>query len=156
LRLIALAYLVSGGAFTLAAIMGVSLKLYTVLNKRQKKCKQGLVLAFILTVVVTIFSVTTIFATSIIYSLNIIKIPTNAYHQIACMLDTGGSCTGCDATNPVDVCPEWSESDVVRVIQTIMKQSATAAASFFVYSSIALRYGFLLFRHVSSYQIDYV
>jgi hypothetical protein len=42
-----------------------------------------------------IFSVTTIFATSIIYSLNIIKIPTNAYHEIACMLDTGEKMSAC-------------------------------------------------------------
>lgn len=72
------------------------------------------------------------------------------------MLDTGGSCTGCESNNPKEVCPEWSEGDVSRVLQTIMKQSATVAAIFLVYALITLRYGFLLLKHVSSYQIDYV
>lgn len=54
LYMIGLAYLVTGGAFVLAAIMGISLKLYTVLNKRQKKCKQGLVVVFIVTIIVTV------------------------------------------------------------------------------------------------------
>eukprot|EP00804_Cyclotella_cryptica_P026675 CCRYP_007926-RA/>CCRYP_007926-RA protein AED:0.04 eAED:0.04 QI:381/1/1/1/0.5/0.33/3/2170/853 len=156
LYMIGLTYLVSGGAFTLAAIVGISLKLYTVLNKRQKKCKQGLVLVFIVTMIVTILAVATIFVTSIIYSFNIIKIPTNEYHQIACMLDTGGSCTGCDSNTPINVCPEWSEEDVVRVMKTIMKQSATVSATFLVYALVTIRYGFLLLSHVNSYQIDYV
>lgn len=156
LYMIGLTYLVSGGAFMLASVVGISLKLYTVLNKRQKKCKQGLVFVFIATIVVTIFAVATIFVTSLIYSFNIIKIPTDEYHQIACMLDTGGSCTGCDSNNPVNVCPEWTEEDVVRVMKTIMKQSATVSATFLVYALITIRYGFLLLRHVSSYQIDYV
>lgn len=54
LYMIGIAYLVTGGAFALAAIMGISLKCYTVLNKRQKKCKQGLVVVFIVTIVVTV------------------------------------------------------------------------------------------------------
>lgn len=54
LYMIGIAYLVTGGAFALAALMGISLKLYTVLNKRQKKCKQGLVVVFIVTIVVTV------------------------------------------------------------------------------------------------------
>jgi hypothetical protein len=72
------------------------------------------------------------------------------------MLDSGGSCTGCDSPYPEDVCPEWSEADVTRVLKTIMKQSATVAAIFLVYALTTLRYGFLLLKHVSSYQIDYV
>jgi len=136
--------------------MGIILKLYTVLNKRQKKCKQGLVMVFIMTIILTIFGITTIFVTSIIYSLNIVQIPTNTYNSIACMLDTGGSCTGCESPNPAKVCPEWSENDVSRVLKTTMKQSATVAAIFLVYALITLRYGVILFNHVSNYQIDYV
>jgi len=72
------------------------------------------------------------------------------------MLDTGGSCTGCESPNPAKVCPEWSENDVSRVLKTTMKQSATVAAIFLVYALITLRYGVILFNHVSNYQIDYV
>jgi len=54
--MIGLAYLVTGSLFALAAIIGISLKFYTVLNKRQKKCKQALVVAFIVTIVVTVSS----------------------------------------------------------------------------------------------------
>lgn len=52
--MIGIAYLVTGGAFALAAFMGIILKLYTVLNQRQKKFKQALVVVFIGTIVVTV------------------------------------------------------------------------------------------------------
>ena len=77
-------------------------------------------------------------------------------YSIRLVLQTGGSCTGCESPNPAKVCPEWSESDVSRVLKTIMKQSATVAAIFLVYALITLRYGVLLFKHVGNYQIDYV
>lgn len=151
-----LTYFISGAAFAMAALVGYFLKFYSVLNRRQKKCKQGVVIFFIVTTVVTIFSVASIFTTSLIYSLNIVELSLETYHSTACMLDFGGSCTGCDSSNPVEVCPEWTESDVELVLKTIMKQSATVAAIFLVYSLITLRYGFVLFSHVSSYHIEYV
>lgn len=72
------------------------------------------------------------------------------------IMNAGGSCTGCDSIYPDEICPEWSEGDVTRVLKTIMKQSATVAAIFLVYALTTLRYGFLLLKHVNSYQIDYV
>jgi len=160
---IGLAYFLSGGAFTLAAMVGIFLKCYTVLNGRQRRIKQGVVVFFILTIFVTVFAVATIFTTSLIYSLNIIDFQLVSWREIACFLDSGGSCTGCDQVDcspegicPEPICPEWTEDDVKSVLQTIMKQSATLAAIFLVYSLVTLRYGFVQFRHVSKYQIEYV
>mmetsp|Transcript_2879 Transcript_2879/g.5258 ORF Transcript_2879/g.5258 Transcript_2879/m.5258 type:complete len:751 (-) Transcript_2879:1131-3383(-) len=153
---IALVYLVSGGLFTLAAGLGLVLKFYTVLNGRQRRMKQGVVIVFICTIVLTIFTVTTIFVTSLIYSLSIVDLPEDDFRQIACVLDMSGSCTGCEETDLLLMCPEWTDDDVQSVLETIMKQSATLAAIFLVYSMITLRYGFVLFQYVSRYQIEYV
>lgn len=151
-----MAYLISGGAFTLAALVGFFLKCYTVLNGRQRRIKQGVVVVFIVTIFLSLFAVGTIFVTSLIYSLGIINLPTEEPQDIACVLDMSGSCTGCEPGDPGPKCPEWTEEDVQDVLDTIMKQSATLAAIFLVYALITLRYGFLLFRYVSRYQIEYV
>ena len=132
----------------------MQLKFYTVLNGRQRRIKQGVVVVFIVTVLMTVFAVATIFVTSLIYSLNIVDLPLDNYEEIACSLDMRGSCTGCEEEPPQ--CPEWTEEDVRIVLKTIMKQSATLAATFLVYALVTLRYGFTLFRYVSRYQIEYV
>jgi len=51
---------------------------------------------------------------------------------------------------------EWQTGDVVRIIQTQLKQSASLAAIFFLYAFSALRFGFSLRASVSKYEIDYV
>lgn len=155
--LIGLFYILTGAAFLLAAFTGIFLKFYTVLNGRQRRFKQGVVIFFILTIVVTVFSIGTIFITSLLHSFSLVESSTDQqYKRIACDFDRGGSCTGCDQDDPDLICPEWSEEDVQKVLDSIMKQSATLAAIFLVYALITLRYGFVLFRHVSRYQIEYV
>jgi hypothetical protein len=104
----------------------------------------------------TIVAVATIFTTSLIYSLNIVHLDLENYSTIACYLDTGDSCTSCISVDPLQRCPEWSKDDVKSVLQSTLKQSASFAAIFLVYALITLRYGFLLFRYVSRYQIEYV
>jgi hypothetical protein len=137
--------------------VGLFLKFYSVLNRRQRRFKQGVVVLFIFTLVLTVTGVATIFATSLIYSLNIVDLPLENYSDIACYLDTDDSCTGCNSDDPnTQRCPEWSMLDVKSVLQTTLKQSAALAAIFLVYALITLRHGFLLFRHVSRYQIEYV
>jgi hypothetical protein len=184
---ISVAYIISGGAFTLAgesiwenlfvlrisdysyicshlacatlsstALVGVFLKFYTVMNSRQRRFKQGVVVIFVLTLLLTVVAVATIFTTSLIYSLDIVHLPLDEYATIACYLDTGDSCTNCDSVDPFLRCPEWSKDDTKSVLQTTLKQSASLAAIFLVYALITLRYGFLLFRYVSRYQIEYV
>lgn len=132
------------------------LKLYTVLNGRQRRFKQGVVVIFISTIVLTIIAVLTIFTTSLIYSLDIVDLPMDEYSTVACYLDTGGACTRCDDIDPYQRCPEWSKNEVKSILNTILKQSASFAAICFVYALITLRYGFQLFRYVGQYQIEYV
>ncbi|KAL7537067.1 hypothetical protein ACHAWF_005649 [Thalassiosira exigua] len=115
---IALTYFVSGGAFTLAALIGYVLKFYSVLNGRQKKIKQGVVIAFLVTIVLTLFAVGTIFVTSLIYSLRIVDLPFAQRGEIACELDQNGSCTGCNESDDALKCPEWSYVGVMTVLQT--------------------------------------
>lgn len=148
-------YMVSGGSFTLLALVGLVLKCYPVLNTRQKKVKLSMIRFFLVLIILTFFAVAVVFATSLIYSLSIVDLPLTSYSQIACALDMEGSCTGCDSQSE-EVCPEWSKDDVAKVLQTITKQSATIAAIFLVYALSTLKYGFVLFRHVSRYQIEYV
>lgn len=73
--------------------------------------------------------------------------------NVACFLD-GTSCTRCQFE--VRRCPEWSDADVVSVIQTQAKSSATLAAIFFAYAFGAIRFGFKMRTHISTYQIEYV
>lgn len=153
-------YMVSGGSFTLLALVGLVLKCYPVLNTRQKKVKLSMIRFFLVLIILTIFAVAVVFATSLIYSLSIVDLPLTQHSEIACALDMDGSCTGChppsSTQEDVEVCPEWSKEDVAKVLQTITKQSATIAAIFLVYALSTLKYGFVLFRHVSRYQIEYV
>jgi len=156
---IAIAYLVSGGLFFLAALLGILLKFYSVLNSRQRRIKQGIVILFMLTILLTVFSVTTICVTSLIYTLNIVGLSEVFFRDIACAIDLRGSCTGCgqEEIPPLNpICPEWTDEDVQHVLQTVMKQIATFAAICLVYAMITLRYGFVLFQYVSRYQIEYV
>jgi len=151
---IAIGYLTSGGLFTLAAMIGIVLKFYTVLNRRQRRIKQGLVIVFISTIMMTLLAVSTIFVTSLLYSFRFVDLTEDSLQQIACVIDMSGSCTGCDQLPKQ--CPEWTNEDVQKVLATMMKQNTTLAAIFLVYAMITLRYGFVLFAHVSRYQIEYV
>lgn len=102
---------------------------------------------------------TAIFVASISYSVALVDIPITPDQQqnIACGVDTADSCSNCDLHIPdAPKCPEWSLDDVKAVLQTQTKGSATLAILFFLYSFSALRFGFVLRKHVTMYQIDYV
>merc|ERR1711933_480707 len=109
-------------------------------------------IVFLGTIMLTIFGVATIFVASLIYSLDIVDLPADeSLRVIACALDIRGSCTGCDGlkVSYLLICPEWTNEDVERVLQTIMKMVASVAAIDIVYALVALQYGFVLLRHVS-------
>lgn len=74
---------------------------------------------------------------------------------IACSLSPA-TCSFSGNDDREDECPEWTEEDVDRVLSTLLRQLTTLAAIFMVYSIGALRFGFVLWHHLSSYQIDYV
>ena len=56
----------------------------------------------------------------------------------------------------IRACPEWEESEVVRVLQTQFKQSGTVAALMLLYAMSALRFGWALRKHIARYEIDYI
>jgi hypothetical protein len=104
-----------------------------------------------------------IFTASLAYSLDIVKVELkdDLRGTIACYVDAVGSCSNCkclvEACSPeVVICPEWTTQDVSKIMQTQLKQSATLAAIFFIYAFSALRFGFVLCKAQSKYQIAYV
>lgn len=52
--------------------------------------------------------------------------------------------------------PEWDDEDVMKIIKTVLKQSACLAGMLLAYGLGALRFGFALKRYIQTYQIDYV
>lgn len=142
----------------------------TVLNLRDKKQKVVAIYLFIIVMMFTIGAVCANFIASLGYSLSIVKVSLsdNVRGNIACLLDAVGSCSNCycdeetinDGTctfNPeFTVCPQWTSSDVSKIVQTQLKQSVSLAAIFFIYALSALQFGFSLRKAQSNYQIDYV
>jgi hypothetical protein len=55
-----------------------------------------------------------------------------------------------------ELTPSLFLSSVVKVLLTQYKSSAAFAAIFILYAISAVRFGILLKRHISMYQIDYV
>lgn len=75
--------------------------------------------------------------------------------QIACLLG-GGTCSFCGNDTGEDQCPEWTDDDILRIFRSQMTSAATVAAILVAYSVGPLRFGFVLRRHISTYEIDYV
>lgn len=153
------AYMACGVLFFLTAILGWFISTFSILSGRDKRYKHISVIFFIFLMTVTSFILTIIFVASVSYSVALVDIPIGGdmTDTIACGVDTADSCSNCDgADEDMDLCPEWSLDDVTRVLQTQTKGSATLAIIFFLYSFSALRFGFVLRKHVTMYQIDYV
>uniref|UniRef100_A0A7S2EB04 Uncharacterized protein n=2 Tax=Ditylum brightwellii TaxID=49249 RepID=A0A7S2EB04_9STRA len=150
-------YLVAGGTFTISALLGWFISVFSVKNRQDKRRKTIAVIIFISTMFLSIIVVGAIFITSLIFSVNVVSLPLSDDERgsIACDYDTAGSCTNCchDCENK---CPEWSKEDVVNVTRTALKQSAALAAIFLLYGISALRFGFALRTHILNYHIDYV
>ena len=147
-----------GVLFMLAAGLGWFISSFSILSGRDKRYKHMSVLVFIFLMAVTSFILTVIFVASISYSVALVEIPIiEQKHDIACGVDTADSCSNCNGAYPDQPkCPEWSLDDVTRVLQTQTKGSATLAVIFFLYSFSALRFGIVLRKHITMYQIDYV
>jgi len=103
---------------------------------------------------------------SLIYSSSLVDLTFNDDERgrIACFHDLADSCSNCNTTNNNTIeanngsrrCPEWDKSDVMTLVQTILKQSAAFATIFVIYAFTALRFGFTLKTLVSRYEVDYV
>uniref|UniRef100_A0A6U6ETL4 Transmembrane protein n=1 Tax=Odontella aurita TaxID=265563 RepID=A0A6U6ETL4_9STRA len=153
---IGVTYMTSAGTFFIAALLGWFISVFSVLSNRDKRHKKLAINCFIVTLVLTALSVAAIFSASLIYSANIVDVgfDDQTRGDVACYLDVAKSCTNCD--RDVRRCPEWTTEEVVKVLQTQMKQSATLGAILSFYAISALCFGFVLRQHLSRYQIDYV
>lgn len=155
---IGVVYLVCGLTFFISGLLGWFISAFSILNSRDKRNKICAVLLFITLMMGTILLIGTIFSASIAWSVNLVTYPITDDLRgiISCSIDTATSCSQCN--NPFDLreCPEWSTEDVVRILRTQLKQSATLAAIVLIYSVGSLRFGFILRKHIASYQIDYV
>jgi hypothetical protein len=152
-------YLVAGSLFFVALLMGWFLSTFSIRNSIDKKNKNIAVLVFIGVMAANTVMLATLFVASIMFSANLVQgnIGESERGKVACFVDKIGTCTDCDdLTLPRDRCPEWSLLDVTKILQTQLKQSATLAAIFILYAISVLRFGFVLRKHLSMYQIDYV
>lgn len=77
--------------------------------------------------------------------------------DLACSLTFNG-CQNCDKRHhsDVEVCPEWENMDLQKILRTVMKQSSCLAFMLLIFAYEGLAFGFVLRRHISHYQIDYV
>jgi hypothetical protein len=73
--------------------------------------------------------------------------------KLACLLDPTG-CTLCNDT--IGRCPEWSSNDVGNVIQAQVKTSACLSVIFLGYAVDAFRFGIIMQKRISMYQIAFV
>ena len=160
---VGVAYMASGGCFLMAALLGWFISAYSVLNSRDKQHKQIAVSLFIATMVLTLVVLVAVFAASLVFSVDLVDygISENERGRLACYIDTANSCSNCYPTDEFwdpdePHCPEWTNDDILKVLQTQLKQSATLAAILLIYAASALRFGFVLRSHVSRYQIEYV
>jgi tellurite resistance protein TehA-like permease len=150
-------YLVAGSLFFVALLMGWFLSTFSIRNSIDKKNKNLAVIIFIGVMAANTVMLATLFVASIMFSANMVQAPIGEKERgnVACFVDTIGTCTNCNATL-LERCPEWILEDVTKILQTQLKQSATLAAIFILYAISVLRFGFVLRKHLSMYQIDYV
>jgi hypothetical protein len=150
-------YLCAAVLYLVACLLGYFISHYNILNSRDKKTKSAAIVVFIFMVMTTLLLLATIFVQSILLSSSIVNIPVNnkLRGEIACLI-AAPTCSFCNNDVGQTECPEWTETDVKIVLSSQLKSSAALAAIFMIYSVGALRFGFVLLRHISRYQIDYV
>lgn len=129
---------------------------YTILSTRDKRTKSVAILTFISLMGTLLIMMTSIFVASIVYSITLgnSQLSEQRRGSIACSIDQGLTCSGCDGFQ--NRCPEWASTDLQKVLQTQAKSSATLAIICVVYAVIALRYGVNARKNLSLYQIEYV
>ena len=151
-------YLGTAGLFFIAMMTGWFLSAFSIQDNIDKRKKNIAVVVFIGVMATNTVLLATLFVASLIFSAELVESPIDESDRgsIACYVDRGGTCTQCEESIDGDRCPEWTLDEVTNIVQTQLKQSATIAAIFFLYSISVLRFGFVLRKHLSMYQIDYV
>jgi hypothetical protein len=152
-------YFACGAAFFLGSLLSWYIATFRILNTRDKTNKSIAVLLFVFIMVVTACLLAAIFVVSITFSVTFVvpfKLSDDERGILACTIDTVQSCSSCYNRIGLTKCPEWTTDEVIKVIQSQLKQSASLAAIVFLYSMGSIRFGVMLRKHISSYQIDYV
>jgi hypothetical protein len=152
-------YLVTSALFLITALIGWFLSSFSIRNAADKKTKNIAVNIFIMIMATNCILIISLFAGSIVLSGvldNDNDVARSGRGEVACLVDQNVTCTQCGYSDKEDRCPEWDVEDVARILQTQLKQSATVAAILILYAVSVLRFGFVLRRHLSMYQIDYV
>jgi hypothetical protein len=67
-------------------------------------------------------------------------------------------CHGCNIPSmpPEKVCTSFTEADVDSIVRTQCKSVATLSVIFMIYCWSLIRFGFLIRKHLATYQIEYV
>jgi hypothetical protein len=75
---------------------------------------------------------------------------------IACFFNE--DCHGCQSPSlpPDQVCTSFTEGDVDSIVRTQCKSVATLSVIFIIYCWSLIRFGFLIRKHLATYQIEYV
>ncbi|CAJ1943148.1 unnamed protein product [Cylindrotheca closterium] len=151
-------YLVTAALFCIAMLTGWLLSSFSIQDNHDKKRKSIAVIVFIVVMATNTVLLVTLFVASIVLSAALLESPIDEADrgEIACYIDLGGTCTGCGDSVGGNQCPEWGLDEVTSILQTQLKQSATIAMICFLYCISVLRFGFVLRKHLSLYQIDYV
>lgn len=151
-------YIATGGLFFLASILGAFIGSYSILSTRHKRYKLVAVMLFILVMVGILVSLIAIFSGSIAFSLSLVEIPITGKQRgdIACFIDRANTCSKCEDYWGPAKCPEWTNEDVTKILQTQAKAGAALSAIFLIYPISALRFGFNLRKYILLYQIEYV
>lgn len=153
------AYIVCGGLFMVTGLLSWFISAFSILSSRDKRYKHISVVLFIVLMIITSVILTIIFAASIANSVTLVNVNIDSTRRgdIACGVDTADSCSNCGLEDDsLPKCPEWSLDDVKAVLQNQTKGSAALALIFFIYSFSGTRFGFVLRKHITMYQIDYV
>ena len=152
-------YMATAGLFLMAALLGWYISVSSITNTRHKRNKLICIVCFIILMTLIVASLIALFAASVAFSSSFVDIPLTDSQRgdLACFLDQAASCTNCDLPQgDPNRCPEWTVSDVTKVIQTQAKSSASLAAILMLYAFSALRFGWAMRKHIRMYQIQYV
>ncbi|GKY94251.1 hypothetical protein MPSEU_000390900 [Mayamaea pseudoterrestris] len=149
-------YISTGGCFVVAAILGWYISNVSILSTMDKRRKLLAVYSFTIDMVILVLLLFGIFGLSVGYIVNMKRNPVSdqVRGDFACNANYLGACTGCDRES--NRCPEWSSADVTSILQTQAKASATVAAIFVCYCFSSIRFGFVMMKRISMYQIAYV
>lgn len=149
-------YLTTGGCFLVAAVLGwyiANVSILSTMEKRRKLVAVYLFTADMVLLVVLLLGICGLCITDIV-RLRQSPVGDEVRGEYACRADYLGGCTGCDDT--VDRCPEWSAEDVTAILLSQARSSATVAAVFVCFCFSSIRFGFVMMKRISMYQIAYV